>query len=328
MKIVFDLRNTGLGNGGGSSTLVKSSNILYSLGHNIIVIDSGRNQHTWTKLNVEHRIIKSINDVPNSDIVISTGYKTVLQTVKLPERCGKKLIWMRGWELWQMSEENIIKKVLKSPLIKVVNSFCLIDKLKKYGVDSYLIRPGNNLNDFNNLNIRNKNKIVLGGLFNIKHKTKRSDLIIKIAQKLKLKYSNIELHMFGNHKNQNTSMIDKYISQPSIKEKNKFYNHIDIWLSTSILEGLHITPQEAMLCGCVVIGNNSELSGTKDYLIDNKTGLLCSNTKDDFIENIEKLIIDKNLREKLGKNGRNKIIELGDRKYNMEKFVKLMEKIK
>jgi len=49
--------------------------------------------------------------------------------------------------------------------------------------------------------------------------------------------------------------------------------------------------------------------------------------KDAFIEKIEILINDKNLRNRLLFNGRNKIIELGDRKKNMHKFVSLMENL-
>lgn len=328
MRIIFDLRNTGLGNGGGSETIIKSVNILSELNQNIMIIDSGKNKNTWTKLNVEHKIIKNINQIPNSDVIISTGYKSVFQTMKIPDNKIKlKIHWMRGFENWVLSENDIINKIFRSPLIKVVNGICLQNKLKKYNIDSYLIRPGNNLNDFSNLNIRDKNKIVIGGLYHIKHKTKRSDLIIKITKKLKSKYNNIELHMFGTSNDPNIKEIDKYIKQPNINEKNLFYNNVDVWLSTSELDSLHIPPQEAMLCGCCVIGNNSEMNGTLDYLINNHTGLICKNKIDKYIKNIEILINDKDLRNKLSINGKNKIIELGDRKKNMIEFIKLMEKL-
>ena len=327
MKILFDLRNTGLGNGGGSITLIKSANVLSNLGHDVIIIDGGRNQCTWTKLKVEHKIIKNINSVPNSDVVISTGFRSIIPTLNLPDRCGKKLVWIRGWETWVYDEKKIIKLFKNECIIKIVNSIGLQNKLKKYNIDSYLIRPGNDFDDFSLMNIRNNKNIVLGGLYHIKHKTKRSDLVIDVAKKLKKKYKNIKLYMFGTPNNPNISVIDKYVSQPSIKEKNKFFNNIDIWLSTSELEGLHIIPQEVMLTECCIVGTNSKMGGTLDYLINKKTGLISNNNLNDFTDKVEILIKDKNLRNKLSINGRNKIITLGDRKNNMEKFVKLFVKL-
>ena len=221
MRIIFDLRNTGLGNGGGSLTLIKSANVLSDLGHDVIIIDSGRNQCTWTKLRVEHKIIKNINNIPNSDVVISTGFRSIIPTLNLPNKCGKKFIWCRGWETWVYDEKKIVKLFKDDRFIKIVNSIGLQNKLNKYNIKSYLIRPGNDFGDFSLMNIRDKNKILLGGLYHYKHKTKRSDLIIKIAQKLKLKCNNIELYMFGELNNPNISAIDRYIKQPSIKDKNK-----------------------------------------------------------------------------------------------------------
>jgi len=327
VKILFNIY-TGLGLNGGSITIISCANTLSELGHDVIVVDRMKNQCYGFPLKVKHKIIKNINEFPKCDVVIATDYKSVSSTVKIPnDKCRLKIHFLRAWENWSMSEDKIIKNILGSPLIKVVNGLCLQNKLKKFNVGSHLIRPGNDLNNFKQLDIRDKNKIIIGGLYHTKHKTKRSDLIIKIARKLKYKYNNIELHMFGTPNRPNNTIVDRYIKQPSIKEKNKFYNNIDIWLSTSELESLHICPAEAMLAGCCVVGNDSKMSGTKDYLLDGKTGLISKNNKNDFIKKIEILINNKKLRNILSKNGRNKIIELGDRKKNMIEFVKLMENL-
>jgi glycosyltransferase involved in cell wall biosynthesis len=287
-----------------------------------------KNQCKGFPLYTEHKIIKNINEFPDCDIVIATDYRSVESTIKIPKnKCKFKLHYIRAWETWNFSENYIINNILKSPLIKIVNSIGLQNKLKKYDIESFLIRPGNDLNNFKLLNIRDNKKIVLGGLYHTKHLTKKSDMIIKIAKKIKSEYNNVELHMFGTPNNPNNSIIDKYIKQPNIKEKNEFYNNIDIWLSTSELEGLHICPAEAMLCGCVVVGNESELSGTHDYLIDNVTGLVSRLKSNDFIDKIKHLIQNPKLMETLSEAGRNKIIELGNRKENMIKFVELMENL-
>lgn len=328
MKIVFNVVS-GLGLNGGSLTIINSANTLLSLGHDVEIIDRSKNKCTWVPLKAKHTVINDINNFPKCDVVIATDYKSVESTIKIPvSKCRLKIHYMRAWENWVMSDEQIVNKILKSPLIKVVNGVCLQNKLREYNTDSYVIRPGNDLENFYPLNIRSNNKIIIGGLYHTKHKTKRSDWIIEVSKKLKSKYNNIELWMFGTDINPNDKSIDKYFQQPSISDKNIFYNNIDIWLSTSCLESLHIPPQEAMMTECCVIGTKAPLSGTQDYLISGNTGLISENNLKDFIKSIDKLIKDKKLREMLGKNGREKIIALGDRKFNMKKFIELIEILK
>jgi len=327
MKFTFNLINVGLGNNGGSFSLVRSANVLSNLGHEVIIIDSVKNQHTWTPLLVKHIIIKDVKDIPDADILIGTGFKSYKSTIELPDRCGKKAIWIRGYELWQASEKEIINILSNKKVTKIVNSFGLQNKLKQFNIESYIVRPGNDFENFYPLNIRDDSKIVLGALYHTRHKTKRTDMAIQISNILKSKYKNIELWMFGTNKDSKNPNIDKYIQLPNMEEKNKFYNSVDIWLSTSDLEGLHIVPQEAMLTECVVVTSNAELAGTSDYIINNETGLVADNNLKSFVKQTEKLILDSNLRRTLGVKGKNKIIELGSREENMKKMVELFRKV-
>jgi len=57
-------------------------------------------------------------------------------------------MWLRAWETWKIPEKQIVDNLLSLPLIKVVNSIGLQEKLAQYGHKSYLIRPGNTLEDF------------------------------------------------------------------------------------------------------------------------------------------------------------------------------------
>ena len=142
MKILFDTRKVGLGNNGGSFTLIKCANTLTQIGNDVTFVDSGRNQHTWVELLAKHKIVKKRTQLPEADFIIATGYKSVYETLSAPSKCGKKCHFIRGWETWVYSEDWIVEKVLKAPTIKFVNGLCLQQKLKSYGVDSYLVRPG------------------------------------------------------------------------------------------------------------------------------------------------------------------------------------------
>ena len=325
MRIIFNLINVGLGNNGGSETLVKSANTLVNMGHEVIFLDTGKNQHTWNVLQAKHIKFKGITAVPSADFVIATGYKSVKSTLRLPNRCGKKCHWIRGWETWQMDEKKIINNILQTPTTKLVNSICLQRKLRKYGVSSFIVRPGYDFDDFYPLDIRTKKQLVFGGLYNTRHKSKRTDWILKLVSILKKNFSNkISLWMMGVNRPDN-SVIDRYFRNPNMEEKNFFYNSVDIWLSPSYLEGLHICPAEAMLTECPVISTDAEMSGTQDYLENEKSGLVSKNDFDSFLDSAKLLANNREKRNLLGKNARQRVLSLGNRKDNMLKMVSILE---
>jgi len=125
-----------------------------------------------------------------------------------------------------------------------------------------------------------------------------------------------------------TTMVDYYSKNPSVEEKNRIFNNVDIWLSTSMLEGLHMPPAEAMITECPVVGTNAEMSGTEDYLSHNETGIVTENDIFSFIKGVEQLVLDQKLRRQLGRNARVKVLGIGNRENNMKVLIDLFEQIK
>ena len=334
MKITFDLVNCGLGNNGGSLTIVESAVELAKLGNIVTIIDSGRNKLTWTDLgNVDHIIIKDERDIPDADVIVATGYKTVSHVCSLPRRCGIKFHWLRGWETWNYPEELIISKILNTPTIKVVNGICLQEKLEKYNYSSYLIRPGYDIWDYFPLEFdgqRMKDVFIIGGLYNEgkKRSGKRTDWIFKCYEKLKDKDRFVQLFMFGSEGK--PSNVNCYHSNPDPELKNKIYNMCSVWLAPTELEGLHIAPAEAMLTNCPVIGTNAEMSGMKDYLINGVNGLVSQNDFDSFYQVLVTFYSfwkANKLIDLFEERPRHTIMNLGTRRDNMIKFVELFQKI-
>jgi len=323
MRIVFNLVKCGLGNNGGSLTVVRSANALVDLGHEVFIIDSMKNQHTWTPLKAKHIIPKRNGILPRSDVVIATGYETVPSSLMYP--ASLRVHWLRAWETWKMSEPEIVGRVLQVPLIKIVNSSGLQKKLEKYNVKSFIIRPGNDLDECFPMNIRSHSEIVIGGLYHRKHRTKRDFWVVQTSSYLKKKYRNVKLYMLGIYHNPHYNEIDRYFREPEESKKNIFYNKVSIWLSPSTNEGLHIVPQETMLTECPVVTTDAPLAGTEDYIQHGKTGLVSKNDFASFVKETERLVKDLELRFKLGKAGREKIEELGDRKQNMKEMIELFE---
>ena len=241
MKIIFDLRKVGLGNNGGSSTLVKSGNTLVEMGHEIFFVDSMPNKHTWTKLKAEHIRIgtKDNTKLPDADFIIATGYKSVGPTMRAPGRCGHKAHWIRAWEHWQVEDRAIVENVLKAKTIKLVNSICLRDKLKSHGFESHIIRPGYDFDALFPKNIRHKNKkIIFGGLYRegVHGQRKRTTWLFETMRHMKTKYRDVELWLFGSESRPNRGLIDNYLRSPSMKDKNDFYNRVNIWMAQTMSE--------------------------------------------------------------------------------------------
>jgi glycosyltransferase involved in cell wall biosynthesis len=326
MKIIFNCSTSGIGPNGGSRTIVRSSNILYDMGHEVIIWNTKKvPSYTWDEVKVP--ILTNINNV-SSDVIIATAYGDVKSTIRAPDKNGLKAHWIRGYETWQYSEDWIKENVLNQPTLKIVNSICLQDKLKEYNIDSEVIRPGYDFNELKPLDIRqNKQGITLGGLFNKgdKRKTKRVEWIFEVIRKLK-KDMEICLVMFGADGSPDVNdPFDVFISNPVYERKNDVYNSCDIWLAPTENDSLHNPPAEAMLTECCVVGTDTPMNGMKDYLIGMETGLISKNTINDF-ESTVRFAIDKpKLRLELGIAGREKILSLGTREYNMNILINYIE---
>ena len=328
MRIIFNLMSCGLGNNGGSHTIVRSSNALVDLGHTVYLVDLISCKYTWTSLKAKHVVIKNFEQVPNADFIIATGYTTVASTVSLPPRCGKKAHWLRAWESWKLQESEIIKWILYAKTIKLVNSISLQKKLGSLGFKSEIARPGYDFDEIYPLNIRSDKEIVIGALYNEgkKRRSKRTNWCFDAISFLKKTHKNIKFQMFGSEGIPKSGLVDKFVKSPSTKEKNHFYNECHIWIAPTELEGLHIPPAEAMLTECCVVGTNNPMNGMQDYLDHEKTGLVSHNTIESFIKNINALIVSERLRKSLGSIGRQKILELGSRQENMKRMIDLLSK--
>ncbi len=83
-------------------------------------------------------------------------------------------------------------------------------------------------------------------------------------------------------------------------EVPKYFAASDIFLFPSVSETQGLVSIEAMAAGVPVIGMNA--TGTKDVVVDGRTGFLCRNNAADFAEKTKKLIYNDSLRERYSKN--------------------------
>ena len=302
MKIIFNLLRVGLGNNGGSRTLIKSAETLAGLGQEVVLFSDIKSRYTWEKIDRRVKIIHRRN-IPKGDVIVATGIGSVISTVR--SKFKRKYYFVRGFETWRSPPEKLFNSYRS--LNCIVNSGWLKKMLNDKGVKCRLVYNGLDFNDF--FDIGNDRPNDIGCLYQ-KKKTKRFDISESVANQCSV----------------NLSILNKTIKDPTPKKLNKWYNGIRVWLSTSELEGLHNPPMEASLAGCGLVSNDCISSGTSDYAIHNKTALVYkSGDTDDASNCIKMLLRDDNMREDLNSNMVDVLkSKIGTREKNMIEFLDII----
>jgi len=156
---------------------------------------------------------------------------------------------------------------------------------------------------------------------------------IEAGKKIKQKFSNVVFRLYGDIDLDNpTSLTDKdfkKIKEDGFVEVYCFSNDISSIFSNSNIvvlpsyrEGLPKVLIEAAACGRAIV--TTDVPGCRDAIEPGNTGLLCK-VKDSksLSDAIEKLILDKDLRNKMGKNGR----KLAEKEFDINKVVEKHFKI-
>lgn len=159
------------------------------------------------------------------------------------------------------------------------------------------------------------------------NKNKNQIMLIQVIEKLKEEYKNIKLLLVGNCNN-------KQVYQEEIEKRN-LENEVyllgrrvdiqeilaitNIYLASSIREGLPVNIMEAMYMGLPIIATDNR--GHRELVNNNENGFIIK-TKQDMIYRIKEIIENQELREKMKKNNIEYI-----KKYTLKIVINDMEKI-
>jgi len=173
-------------------------------------------------------------------------------------------------------------------------------------------------------NWKEKSEFIIGALYSEK-KTKRFKWLGAICKGLKNGGVAFRLKLFGTFEAPVGFKYDEYLYKPSQEGLCRFYNNVDFWIAPTESEGLHIPPQEAILCGCMVMGAVGELNGMSDYLDNQVTGFTVK-SPEKAVELISSFYYTPQKRERLdeiSKSAIAKVKSLGDRRRNMSELIYL-----
>ena len=173
------------------------------------------------------------------------------------------------------------------------------------------------------LNINDNKNLLVGMVANLSATMKRHDIFIKVASLLSKKYPETIFVIFGSEPTQKKSLYnDGYIYANSLKVMVKnldmgsqfiwggfqqnipeLMSALDILIHPCEVEGFGRIAIEAMAAGKPVIGPTS--GGVSETVKQEVTGILVSpGSVNEFSKATEKLIVDSELRKRLGSNGR------------------------
>ena len=302
MKICFYANHKKWGhlnNNGGTRTILKSAQILRNLGHSVGVVAT-HDGFTY----FDHT--PPIPQVPKKvDVCIAVS---ILDTIPMLKDCPenvRKYVWIRGWEKWRTSSENlkiVLYKFRQAGGNFLVNSEWLYNKLHNLCIESKILYQGYD-DEFTPAQADSCGKKVIGTLYH-KSKHKGYKFWLKVKKELGGEYDYLEV---GKNKTND-------------KETIAIYKKCDIWFSAVSLEGLHNCAMEAGLCGCALVHNDSPRNGIWDYGGYNCAGVYKKSNVKDAVEKIRNVDYKKTklLMQKIK-------TKIRTRTENMEGFVKGLE---
>lgn len=265
--------------------------------------------------------------IPDADVTIATAWQTAKYLNDYSSIKGKKLYLIQGYETWNGDKQEV-DDTWKYNMEKIVISKWLVSIAREMKVSNITHIPNAlNHDKFKVIdNIENREIIISMMYSNSKYKGGEDGL--KVLNKVKEEYPNLKVKLFGKCKApSNLPKWIEYYRNPNQRFLiEDIYNKSAIFLSTSLSEGWGLPPMEAMACGCAVVSTDS--GGVRDFVINNKTALMCEPRNLSEIYNcILKLIRDDNLRIKLANSGNEYVKEFKWDK-SFVKFEEVLSKLK
>ena len=306
---------------GGIRRVLEFANRLSERGHDVAVFHSDGSQCSWMEckcrvapagdvLNEEHDVI-IYNDPNPLDHSLACRVKSKIKVFYVLALYERGLL--KGFDPRIMFPRNrrmrVIKKILRSDDIKLVNSTWLRDWLKAdMGVDARVLFGGINRDIFHPVDIpreSGKIKILCSG---DPRERKGTKTVLEAFEKVKKERPRAELETYHG----------KNLPQ---KEMARVYSAADIFADAQWYAGWNNPVAEAMACKvpavCTAIG------GVKDFAVDGQTALLVPVKDPGVMANaIIRLIDDEALRNKLRENAYSRILE-----FDWERSVNRLEEL-
>ena len=328
-KIVFEYANR-LSDKGHQITIVCLTDTYFqkfnNFGKNILGKIRIKGYPNWFELNNNVKVIATPyldgRHFPDADFVVATAARTSNIIFNLPSNKGKKLYLIQDYETWGMSESEV-DATYNLGLVNIVVSKWLKDLVyKKSGFSPYLIsNPIDTKKFFVSNPINGRNNMEVGMLYH-KGNHKGIPVALDALKIVKKKYPALHVNMFGVYDfPEKMPEWFSYTKNANMDQLLKLYNKCAIFVCASREEGFGLTGAESMACGCALV--STAYKGVYEYAKNGINSLLSPVDNSKMLaNNIEKLIRDSELRQRLAIQGSKDLSE-----FSWENSVESFEQI-
>lgn len=200
-----------------------------------------------------------------------------------------------------------------------------LDK-RKYGIHAIKAFGGIHIPETSSHTVDHEGPFTVMAYGRLTRKGKGTSLVVKACEALYKKGYNIKLLLFDSPIDDlskekiagfRCNVPFEFIVDHPVSENNALFSKADVFVAAEKKGGWSNTAAEALAAGVPLIGTST---GTKDFLIHNKTGLLVWRHSYFIRKAIEKLMKDPGLRRALAINGREKI-----REFNWQNLARFIE---
>jgi glycosyltransferase involved in cell wall biosynthesis len=260
--------------------------------------------------------------VRDADVIIATAWPTAYKVSGLSSSKGRKYYFVQDYEIWDNAEWT--KKSYMLQLSKIVISTWINKCLKRdLGIGPFpVVYNGLDTTIYQPASIEKRDKEISFLMLNHTLPKKGVENGLQVFERVKKKYPNSKLRMFGMCDNSNLPDYVEYYHNPSKQKIVELYSMSDIFIFPSIEEGWGLTPLEAMACGCIVAGTNT------GFVLDlgvHEKNMMISEPGDisKMVRNVVTVIEDKKLAQIIKKNVQKTIVQL-DWNRSADKMVKIL----
>lgn len=193
--------------------------------------------------------------VRDADITIATAWQTAYDVKNLPDRCGKKVYFIQGYEIFGGSKEQVDGSYRLGLCSVTITQSLAVFLKDMMNVDSTVIYNGLDPTEFYSERKEvHMPPTIMMMYHESEHKGTRQGMAI--IDHLKSKYPDIQVNMFGSRKGKDVRSYVNFLENPPRDQLMKMYQSSDIYLFTSKIEAWGLPVMEAMANKCAVVGFN------------------------------------------------------------------------
>jgi len=145
---------------------------------------------------------------------------------------------------------------------------------------------------------------------------KRFEILLQAVRRLASRLPRLALLLVGGGGEENrirrlvadTGLQDRVIFPGFLSNPTRVYGILDLYVATSLKEGLPLAPLEAMAAGLAIVA--TDVPGHRDVVVRGETGILVpAEDSGALAEAIASLAVDPARRRKMGEAGRQRVLE-------------------